>query len=387
MSESNPLEGGSISPKKVSRRAFIGTGAALALSGCASNSKSPQGNQTTTVGTTDSNELADKVTLYTWGGSYAEARRNSIKKVFEEETGVTVEINEFANDWDAISKQRAGGGNIDVIQPTQNGLYTGISEGLILPLREENLENLDLVKDKFNPKEASFDPGEEFHHVPLEVGATGITYNTEKMERPMNWKALYTAETKDKIAHPNFGFSGYGAIAIAAIDAGIDITNLSENYESKMETIWNRLEEISKHVFQFYDSNAEMGKMLQNESAWAGGYFYARTRTYQQEGVPIEYRIPKDGAPMWAGTSAIAKGTKRRYTAEKLIDYSLRKDVQKLYFQEFPYVPATEMDTVPDPVKDNHLYHNLNRARMIDIPTMFEHQNEWQRKFQEIIRS
>ncbi|MDG5778959.1 PotD/PotF family extracellular solute-binding protein [Haloarculaceae archaeon H-GB1-1] len=377
----------STSSRKVSRRAFIGTGAAIALAGCSGNSGGSQESQSTTVGSADSNELADKVTLYTWGGSYAEARRNSIKKVFEEETGVTVEINEFANDWDAISKQRAGGGDIDVIQPTQNGLYTGISEELILPLREKNFDNLDLLKDKFDPKKASYDPGDGFHHVPVEVGATGTVHNTEQMDRPMEWKDLYTEQTKGKISQPNFGFSGYGAIAIAAIEAGIDITKLNENTDSKMEKVWSRLEEMNDSVFQYYSSNAEMGKMLLNESALGGGYFYARARSYQQEGAPIEYRIPEDGAPLWAGTTAIAKGTERRYTAEKLLDYSLREDVQRLYFEEFPYVPTTKMDPVPEPVKDNHLYHNLDRAKMAHIPTVFENQEQWQRKFQEVIRS
>jgi putative spermidine/putrescine transport system substrate-binding protein len=221
----------------------------------------------------------------------------------------------------------------------------------------------------------------------LEVGATGITYNTEEMDRPTEWKDLYTEQTKGNIAHPNLGWLGYGAITLAAIEAGIDITKINENTDSKMEEVWNRLEEMNEYVFQFYSSNAEMGNMLQSGSALGGGYFYARARSYQQDGVPIEYRIPEEGAPLWAGTTAVAKGTQRRYTAEKLVDYSLREDVQRLYFEEFPYVPTTEMGEVPDPVKDNHLYHNLDRARMTHVPTAFENQEEWQRKFQEIIRS
>src|SRR5262245_15247898 len=68
---------------------------------------------------------------------------------FEKEFGVKVTYDTFPGNEQLLAKMQAGGAKYDVIFPTHNFLPIFIAQGLLAPLRHENLPNFRNLFEKF----------------------------------------------------------------------------------------------------------------------------------------------------------------------------------------------------------------------------------------------
>lgn len=383
-----------VTTNRVGRRAVLASaGVGIAgLAGCAGGSGGGGGGDDTPTGTTvgdSGNQLADELTVLTWGGTYGDAHKSTIIAGFEEEYGVTVEHGVFGNDFDAIAKQKAGGGgNIDVIEPGMTGAMTGVDQDLFLPLRRENIPNLENLTEQFKVDNLTYDPGDEPHIVPWVWGTAGLVHNTEQMSsQPTVWEDLFTDETDGKVAMNTVAWLELGPIEHAAFALGYDISDFSENYEEKMDDIFGKIAEWDEHMLQWFDSGSTMQQLLKNESAIAGTYWYGRYLAAKEAGAPIDFKIPDDGTSMWIDNWAIAQGTEHRYTAEKFLDYSLTQDAHAAFSAEFPYASSVELDNPPEPLQQSPVPDNRDKIHMADMETLYANRKNIQKRFQETIRA
>lgn len=383
-----------VTTNRVGRRAVLASaGVGIAgLAGCAGGSGGGGGGDDTPTGTTvgdSGNQLADELTVLTWGGTYGDAHKSTIIAGFEEEYGVTVEHGVFGNDFDAIAKQKAGGGgNIDVIEPGMTGAMTGVDQDLFLPLRRENIPNLENLTEQFKVDNLTYDPGDEPHIVPWVWGTAGLVHNTEQMSsQPTVWEDLFTDETDGKVAMNTVAWLELGPIEHAAFALGYDISDFSENYEEKMDDIFGKIAEWDEHMLQWFDSGSTMQQLLKNESAIAGTYWYGRYLAAKEAGAPIDFKIPDDGTSMWIDNWAIAQGTEHRYTAEKFLDYSLTQDAHAAFSAEFPYASSVELDNPPEPLQESPVPDNRDKIHMADMETLYANRKNIQKRFQETIRA
>lgn len=342
----------------------------------------------TTTGSSESNELADELTVLTWGGTYGDAHKKTIIKNFEDEFGVTVNHGVFGNDFDALAKQKAGGGGkIDVIEPGMTGAMTGVKQDLFHTLRTENIPNLDALKKKFAVDNLTYDPGSDPHIVPWVWGTAGLVHNTNKVSDPPTvWSDLFTDKTKGKVAMNTVAWLELGPVEHAAFALDIDITDFSSNFDQKLDKIFGKIKEWNDYMLQWFDSGSTMQQLLKNESAIAGVYWYGRYLAAKEAGAPIEFKIPDNGTSMWIDNWAIAKGTKHRYTAEKFLNYSLTQEAHNAFSAEFPYASPIELDNPPEALKKSPVPDNEDRIDMADLETIYDRRKDIQKRFQTIVR-
>ncbi|MDR9432124.1 MAG: substrate-binding domain-containing protein, partial [Natronomonas sp.] len=283
------------------RRQFLrytGGAAAVttALAGCLGNGD--DGDDGGDGGGDDGEELADEISFMTWGGSFLESIESNYAQAFEEEYGVTVNVIGASSGHEMLARIRAGAEDVHIINPEEVPGYGPIQEGLIHPIRKENISNYDKIRDRWNPDEAVYDPGEEIHHIPHVYGGTGLVYNHDELDEPSSWMDIMTEDLKGRQVY--FNYPNY-VVGQAAIALDMDIAEAVED-ESMMEDIWELVEQRNEYVYQWSDSGSTTMEVFSSGSALAGGLWVGRTAAIQDDGVPVTYTVPEEGAYAWLNT-------------------------------------------------------------------------------------
>lgn len=379
------IEKSSISRRRFLRTTGVATAATTTLGGCLGGESGDAGDANGTTTGSNGNELADKITLYTGGGSWGRKLKESMLTPFEKETGVTINHQTHGGAGSLLAKIKAGQADVDMMQMTDPILYQGVKDGIWGALRRENIPNLDrLVTHK--PDEVPFDPGEEIHHVPNTYGAYGVVYNTEQItEEPTEWDDLYTSELEGKLGLSQFTTSVVGT---AALDLGFNVNEFASD-ESKVDEVFERVKKQNEYVYQWWDSGTTAQELFTNESAIAGNFWVGRTRVLNNEnGVPVKYTLPEDGAigyvSPWALNDELSDP--KRYTCEQLLNYILANEPSKRLAEKINYAQANEITDAPESYQSIPDRQNPERISLWDPEVYNKHSNEWSQRFQEIAR-
>lgn len=370
---------------RVSRREVLRTvgasGTVAALSGCLGGSNNGSGGTAGSSG----DKLADQITFYSTGGSWARKMKEAILKPFTEETGVKVNLQTYGSPSSMLSKIKAGQADVDAMLMTDPPLYQGVEDGIWAPLRTKNIPNLDRIQ-RFKPSDVPYDPGDRIHHVPNTYGAYGLVYNTEKVDsEPQTWKDLYTNQFQGNLTLSQFTSSVVGT---AALDLGYDINSFA-NDDAKVKKVWDRVRKQNKYTYQWWDSATTAQQLFTNNSATVGNFWVGRTRVLKNENdVPLKYTLPKDGAvgyvSVWAVNSKI--DDPKRYTCERLLNYILADEPSRRLANLISYAQANKISDPPESYSSIPDRKHAEKIHVWDQSVFQKHQQSWSQKFQEIVR-
>ncbi|QCC56469.1 extracellular solute-binding protein (plasmid) [Natronorubrum bangense] len=366
-----------------SRRNFLRTTGvgmtAAALAGCLGDDEV----ETITV---DGEELAAEITIMAWGGSAQDAMEDFYAEPFEEETGVTVNVVGASSGHEMVSRIQGGAEDVHIINPEEIDVYEAIENGHIHPIRTENLSNYDKIQDELVPEEAIYDPGEDVHHIPHIYGGTGITYNHEEVEEPDSWMDIMTDELQGSLIH--FDYPNY-IVGQAAIALGMDMNEAVQD-EAMMDEVWDFVEERNEHVAEWSNSGSSTMEAFTSESALAGSLWVGRQTAIERDGVPVSYTVPEEGAYFWVNVLNIPSYVEdpHRITAEKFIDYLISEEPTAEYVQDQVYAPSIEYTETepPEIIEENPDVANLDLLTQMDPALYQEYVDDWQERFEEIVR-
>lgn len=372
--------------EKLNRRSFLkstGTTAAigsLALAGCTENEGTKDGSSS------GDEEMTDTLKFYSWGGSTQEALNKHVIEPFEEEYDVTVKQSSFGGQDKMLANVRSSPeGSYDIIMPSTASSYAAAKQGLVEPLRLDNIETWSNLMPVF--KDFIVDPGEEIHTAPLYYGTIGMAYNTDHVDdsNGLSWDMTFDQQFKGNVAMEGVP---YIRTFTTALKLGMDPNKMAGDagsYEDGVQKVYDAMAEQHKLVKKYWTSGQELTSLFSNETAYVGEAWGGRILSLQDEGYDnLKYGIPKEGAMGWTDTLAIAKGSKNRYTAEKFIEFAYRDDVIKNLAPEIGYPPATKVtssDIKALPDFDSSGGENL---KFQDMKFKNEHQQEWSQTFEQI---
>jgi len=246
---------------------------------------------------------------------------------FTKETGIKVNVENYASNEQMLAKLNAGASKYDLVQPSE---YT--VEGLIKAgkLEELNLANIPNFKN-LDPKytKMAHDP-ESKYSVPWMVGSVGIVVNTAKVKEPVKtYKDVFSGKYKKRIVilddHREIVSWALNSIGIPAND----IT--PENLEKAKAVLKDWLPQV-----KVYDSDSPKTALLNGDVdlgvVWSGeaALLYKKNKKYT-------YTLPEDGAHQFIDSLAIPKDAPHKESAEKFINYILQPEVSVKISKEFPY--------------------------------------------------
>ncbi|MEP0519306.1 MAG: polyamine ABC transporter substrate-binding protein [Hyphomicrobiales bacterium] len=271
------------------------------------------------------------VNVFNWSDYIDE----SILKDFTAETGIKVVYDVFDSNEVLETKLLAGGTGYDVVVPTGTFLERQIQAGVFQKLDKPKLSNLNNMWQEIADRVTKYDPGNE-HSINYMWGTTGIGYNVAMIEERM---ANAPVDSWEIIFNPDM-ISKFQDCGIHFLDAPTELVPAALNYlgidpDSKKREDVEKAEELLLSIRPFVQKfhSSEYINGLANGDiclaiGWSGDVLQARDRAAEaNNGVTVEYRIPKQGALMWFDQMAIPADAKNVDEAHEFLNYIMRPDV------------------------------------------------------------
>ena len=279
--------------------------------------------------------MAETLKFYNWSDYIAE---DTIER-FEAETGIDVIEDVFDSNEVLEAKLLAGNSGYDLVVPTASFMGRQIQAGVFDTLDKSKLSNLHRVDTELLSFLEAVDPGNQYG-VPYLWGTTGIGYNVDKVKEVLgedapvdSWDLVFKPENMEKLQ----------SCGVMFLDSPDELYPLVLNYLGKDPNSRTQsdyaldsegvelLKSVRPYVSQFHSSQY-ISALANGDTCvaigWSGDVIQAQDRAIEAEnGINIEYSIPKEGTQVWFDMLAIPKDAKNKDAAHKFIDFLLRPDV------------------------------------------------------------
>ncbi|MFD1695386.1 polyamine ABC transporter substrate-binding protein [Roseibium aestuarii] len=271
------------------------------------------------------------VNVYNWSDYIDE----SILEDFTKETGIKVQYDVFDSNEVLETKLLAGGTGYDVVVPTGTFLGRQIQAGVFQKLDKSKLPNLTHMWKDIEARLQKYDAGNDYA-INYMWGTTGIGINVDKVkaalpDAPLNsWDLVFKPENAAKLADCGiFVLDTPEEIVPAALNyMGMDPDS---NDPADIEKAGELLKTIRPYIRKFHSSeyiNALANGDICLAVGWSGDLLQARDRAAEaNNGVTVEYIIPKEGALMWFDNMAIPADAPHVDEAHEFLDYIMRPEV------------------------------------------------------------
>ncbi len=295
--------------------------------------------------------------VYNWSDYIAE---DTIEN-FEARTGIKVNYDVFDSNEVLEAKLLTGNSGYDVVVPTASFLERQIQAGVFAELDRSILPNHGNLDAEILARVDAHDPGNA-HAIPYMWGTTGFGYNIDRVaatyaDAPTDsWDMIFDPEVISKL-------SGCG---VTLLDAPTEVFANLMNYlgrdpngESREDVaaFEEHMLKIRPHI-KYFHSSQNINDLANGEicvaMGWSGDMLIARDRAAEaDQGVNIDYVIPKEGAVIWFDTMAVPSDAPHPGNAHLFLDYMMEPDVIAAVSNYVFYANANSAayDHVDDEVK------------------------------------
>ncbi len=271
------------------------------------------------------------VNVYNWS-DYVDPR---VLDEFTKETGIKVVYDTYDSNETLETKLLAGKTDYDIVVPSATFLQRQIQAGVFQKLDRSKLPNYKGLWPDIMTRLAAYDPGNQYA-VNYMWFTTGIAYNSAKIQQrigdktPDSWDVVFKGDNLKRVAD----------CGVYMLDSPEDMITaalkfLGLNPDSKkpddIRKAADALTRVKGGVKKFHSSeyiNALANGDICLAVGWAGDAFQARNRAREaNNGVDVNYVIPKEGALMSLDNLAIPKDAPHLEAAYQFIDFLLRPEV------------------------------------------------------------
>ena len=239
---------------------------------------------------------------------------------------------------EALAKLR-GGFQADVFNPCVDYIPTLNKLDMLEPADTAKIERWDDLFPFFQEL-PEIQAGEgQVWMVPVDAGLEGIMYRTDKIDPPpTSWNDLWNEEYAGHIAMEDYARN---AIAIAALALGYeDPFNLTPE---QLEAAKQKLIEQKPLLLTYFESDSEIRELFKSGDVWISfGWTADANILSDEEGIPVEYVSPDEGALSWVCGYSILKGTDMPNAAHALLNNYLDPELQYIEATDFEYFVSNQ---------------------------------------------
>ena len=348
-----------------SRRTFLaaaGAGTATALAGCSALAGGGGGNGSTAGESGSGPDFSgETLRVMVWSGNYADRFEETIKPMYEERTGGTLQVN---RGWNEILAQIRSAPEDEPpfdVTITEGYFYLlGRADDLFLPVRSENVPNMDEVIDYYTDFRTT-----EFG-VPIDGAPTTLIYRNDQGFEPSEWADL----ASDTVQNSNGIGIDKGFWWFPQHDAAVAMDEMElagEVYD----------EEMTMEVFDYMASEWPIqGWATSGEDIWQffenGIIDYAQWY-YEQTAFDIgDYDNLSHTAPErnsgFVNHWCPVRGTDKRRMAEDFLNFLLDADTQTTWSENSPTLFTNENMEYATEKLNQDLPNNSEEAGLIAWP-------------------
>lgn len=261
---------------------------------------------------------ADTVTInvYNWGEYLPDGTDGSmdVNKEFTKATGIKVNYTTFDNNEEMYTKIANGGGDYDIIFPSDYMISKMIDEGLLAKLDYKNIPNAKYIDKEFSHND--YDDG-SLYSVPYQWGIVGILYNKTMVDPNDNvnsWDILWNEKYSGKILMFNNSRDAFG-VALSKLGYSQNSTD-----ELEWEAAANQLM-LQKPLVQAYAMDQIIDKMAMGEAALAP-YYAGDALICREDNPDVEIAFPEgSNTNRYVDAMCILASSKHKKEAEAYINF------------------------------------------------------------------
>jgi spermidine/putrescine transport system substrate-binding protein len=247
---------------------------------------------------------------------------------FSKETGVKVTVENYASNEEMLSKLAAGGGEYDIIQPSEYVIEALVKEKVLHSLDRSKIPNLKNIDPQFLNQ--AFDPGNKFS-VPFMAGTVGIIVNTDLIKDDIRGYAdVFKPENKGKIVILD---DAREIVTWALLANGLNINQITDKSLNKIKPTLEQWLPLVK----VYDSDSPKTALLNGDVA-IGVVWGGEGAILTNKNKKFRWVIPSEGTHLFIDSLAIPKTAKNVENAEAFMNFILRPEISKQISDEFPYL-------------------------------------------------
>ncbi|WET08087.1 MULTISPECIES: polyamine ABC transporter substrate-binding protein [unclassified Pseudomonas] len=278
-------------------------------------------------------QASDKVLrVYNWSDYIAP---DTLKK-FEAETGIHVTYDVFDSNETLEARLLAGKSGYDIVVPSNSFLAKQIKAGVYQTLDKSKLTNWKNLNPVLLKNAAASDP-DNAHAFPYMWGSIGIGYNPEKVRQalgtdaPLNsWDLLFNPENAAKLKACGISFldSPTEMLPAALHYLGFPVNSQDKQQIAQAQEVFMKI----RPSVAYFHSSKYISDLANGNICVAVGYsgdvLQARARAEEaNNGVKIDYSIPKEGAGSFYDMVAIPRDASNVDNAYAFMNFLMRPDI------------------------------------------------------------
>jgi len=304
------------------RRQILGIAAAAAIAIGAAGCGSGGGDTSVAPAPQDPNAPATgTLKVFTYGDTVADQMIDPFKKANPD---LNLELATF-NSNKAAAAKLAGGFEADVVEVCTDEMQPLLARGLLRPLDPKAVTDFNDLAFS-NAPQVRDDNGNVLF-VPASAGPQGLIVNTDSIDPKDvdSWQDLYDDAYAGEAA---LEATPLTAIGEAALAMGMDDPmNLSDE---QVEEVKQFLLDHRDNFRAFADSDASMVNLFKSGEAVIADGGRGTVQTMIDDGVPVQWIAPKEGALSWVCGLAITSKAQNIDAAYKLINYYASPQAQAI---------------------------------------------------------
>ena len=252
-------------------------------------------------------EKQPELHVYTW----ADYVKPELIQRFEQEHQCRVVIDTFDSNETMYSKLKAGATGYDIITPSSYMVKLMEQQGMIIPLDQAKLPNLQYVDPEY--LKLSFDPAMH-HSVPYAFSITGIAYLKSKVpDFKPSWTMFDRTDLKGRMTMLNDMRETIGA-ALKVGAKSLNSTNVADLAAAEATVIrWKR------NLAKFENEQYKVG-LASGEFILVQGYS-GDILQIQEENPDVAFAIPQEGASVCFDDMVIPVTAKQKDLAHAYINF------------------------------------------------------------------
>ena len=245
--------------------------------------------------------------------SWGEYIDESLIDQFEEETGIRVNYQTAESNEAMYSLLKSGGGDYDVIVPSDYMIARLIEEDMLEELDYASIPNFALIDDRF--KNLSYDP-ENKYTVPYTWGTVGIIYNTTMVDEPIaSWDVLYNDTYAGDVLLINNSRDAIG-MALKHLGYSLNTTNetqIREAYQLLVNATNNGVYQgrVMDEVFQ----------KMEGGNAAIATYYAGDYLSMLENNEDLAFVIPEEGSNWFVDAMCVLKDAPHYEEAMEWINF------------------------------------------------------------------
>ncbi|WP_272993969.1 MULTISPECIES: ABC transporter substrate-binding protein [Spongiibacter] len=245
---------------------------------------------------------------------------------FESQCGCTVVQDYFSATEEMMAKLLAGGGDYDIVIPTQNAVEALIAQGFLLPLDKSKLDRIGNLSPGFMNK--AYDPG-NVYSLPYAFTTTLVGYNEQKLAElgidPSDWSVIFDPAVLSKIKGKVTVMDDSEELFAAALKyLGYSINDNNEAHLKEAQQVILK----AKPYWAAFNSSSYIKELTVGNIWVAHGYssdmFQARADAADaQRDFSVGFVLPKQGAVLALDNMVIPKKARSPELAHQFINFML----------------------------------------------------------------